>query len=249
MKSKSEKRERVIVLTSDDKLFEKVSTELLQKRFVIDRAKDYDQALEKLNAKEYRHVVCNLTLTEKDSFNFIGKVKELPYNHSNFLLSIESFLYDQDQISVFEDFLGKPETRKELERVFNSSFAKMNVREPFVETESFLELSEKNKLPYEKTYLFDFTETEIFLGVRTPVPPKVYNNILIVIVRVKDKKEELALAGEYHETTSFDEDKERVSYLTFNIGEEDKERWKKYLDLFAKESLELKELITNTRGY
>lgn len=241
--------DKVLVITNDDALFEKVSSGLVKKKFNIERSPHYREALEKLRAAEYKHVVCNVALTDKDSFNFIGQVKELPYNHPNLLLSIAAFLYDQEQAAIFEQFIDNSEVRKEINKIFECDFSKIKHKENFEETASYLELSEKNNLPFEKTFLFDFSEEAFFLGVRGPVPPKNFDDQLTLIVCLKSVKEEISFKGKFMETTKFDEDKEQVAYLTFVIAEESRANWEKYLDLFESEALELEELINNARGY
>lgn len=238
-----------IVIEKDEEIFKMIHSALIQKKYMVERASNFQEAIKRLEEKEYQRVVCAYNLTDKESFDFIGKVKKLPYNHPNLILLTSTLLFDQDKISQFDDLIHSEEMRKELGKIFESSFDEMNISEAFKSGPTYLEFSKKNTLPFEKTYVYDFKADEILLGAWAKAGEQQYGNKLILNASIKGTGHEIILTGKFITAAPFDTNKGDVTYLSFKLDPDGHATWKKYLDVFSEEDIELEELLINMRGF
>ncbi|MEX0797832.1 MAG: hypothetical protein WD025_00205 [Bacteriovoracaceae bacterium] len=242
---------KVLVVEGDNELAAKVIQKVKEQRFLPERAKSYEEALDKLAANSsYHHVVCRLLLTDRECFSFIGKVKEMPHNHPNFILPIKEFIKEEPNDTVgFESFLDSKEGKAKLSKALSCDFSKFDPSKMFKETTTDLKLSGNNIFPSDKTYLYDFNENELFIGARPPATPEKYLGQVSLVVKLKNLDRELTLHGKFEKGEKFDEDKEDVFYLVFKIEEDSKKEWKECLDLFKRETKKLIEFMIDVKEF
>jgi hypothetical protein len=242
------KSNKVLIMEPDDQKYEKVAAIFKKDGKAPMQGKTYAECLSMVSRIVFGHVVCEYILTDPACFDFIGKVKELDYNHPNLIISTKDVIDRDESQQELANFINTADVQAKLDEILEGDFEEMDFSELNAAKDSYIHFSAKNKLPIETTYLFDLNLNEIYIGVKSQIEISEIGDTLNLDASFGGAKHEVKLRGTYEETDPFDEDKDST-YLLFKVGEDSIEEWKQILDEFEADEIDVVDLLMNVRGY